>query len=98
MSNVFLTVGGTLVTPELSRCGVNGAQRERVLDLARGEKIRCEVRDVVFAELREAGEVFLTNSVIGVRPVIAFEELRWAPGPVARRLQALVEDDDARAI
>ena len=97
-SNVFLTLEGTLVTPELSRCGVNGAQRERVLDFARAEAIHCEVRDVAFAELREAGEVFLTNSVIGVRPVVAFEELRWAPGPVARRMQAMVEDDDARAI
>ena len=96
-SNVFFTTGGTLVTPDLSRCGVNGAQRERVLDLARGNSIPCEVRDVAFAELRAADEVFLTNSVIGVRPVIGFEELRWSPGPVARRLLALIEEEDARA-
>lgn len=96
-SNVFLATGGRLITPDLSRCGVNGTQRERVLDLARGNSIACEVRDVDLAELGAADEVFLTNSIIGVRPVTAFDEVRWAPGPVARRLQALIEEEDARA-
>lgn len=96
MSNVFLTRGSVLVTPSLSRCGVAGAQRERVLDLARGAGMACEVRDIAFQEVREAGEVFLTNSVIGIWPVIALDGVRWVPGPVARRLQRLVEDDDAR--
>jgi 4-amino-4-deoxychorismate lyase len=97
MSNVFLTVRGTLVTPDLSRCGVSGSQRERVLDFARAEAIPCEIRDVEFGEIREAGEVFLTNSVIGILPVVALDERRWSPGPVARRMQRLVEDDDALA-
>ena len=96
MSNVFFTVGATLVTPALSRCGVNGAQRERVLDLARAEAIACEVRDAGFDELRLAGEVFLTNSIIGLWPVVALGDWHWAPGPVARRLQRLIADDDAR--
>lgn len=96
-SNVFLTRGDTLVTPDLSRCGVCGAQRERVLDFARARGIACEVRDVTFDELGDAGEVFLTNSVAGLRPVIAFETLRWPPGPVADLLRGLVEDDDAAA-
>jgi 4-amino-4-deoxychorismate lyase len=96
MSNVFLTCGGKLVTPELSRCGVNGAQRERVLDLAGGAGIACEIRDVAFDEIEQAGEVFLTNSIIGILPVVALEERRWAPGPMAYRMQRLVEDDDAR--
>jgi 4-amino-4-deoxychorismate lyase len=96
MSNVFLAIGGALVTPDLSRCGVNGAQRERVIDLARTAGMGCEIRDVAFDELREAGEVFLTNSVIGLWPVVAFDDRRWAPGPLTRRLQRLVGDDDAR--
>jgi 4-amino-4-deoxychorismate lyase len=96
MSNVFFTRGGALVTPALSRCGVNGAQRERVLDLARAAGIACEVRDAGFDELPEADEVFLTNSLIGLWPVVAFGDRRWNPGPVTRRLQRLVEEEDAR--
>lgn len=95
-SNVFLESAGALVTPSLSRCGVRGSQRERVLELARGEGLRCEVRDVDFGELRGAGEVFLTNSVRGIRPVVAFGDLAWPAGPLARRLMRLIEEDDAR--
>jgi 4-amino-4-deoxychorismate lyase len=98
MSNVFFVLRGALVTPALTRCGVNGAQRERILELARADGIACEVRDCGFDELRQAGEVFLANSIIGIWPVIAFDESRWAPGPVAGRLQHLIEDEDARGI
>lgn len=96
MSNVFFATGGRLVTPALSRCGVAGAQRARVIDLARAAGIACEVRDAGFAELERSDEAFLTNSVIGLWPVAALEGRRWPPGPIARRLQALVEEDDAR--
>jgi 4-amino-4-deoxychorismate lyase len=75
---------------------VSGAQRARILDLAHGGGTACEVRDVDFDELRGAGEVFLTNSLIGVWPVIALEDWRWAPGPVARRMQRLIEEEDAQ--
>jgi 4-amino-4-deoxychorismate lyase len=97
MSNVFFVSRGALVTPELSRCGVSGSQRERVLDLARADGISCVVRDAAFGELGEATEVFLTNSLIGIWPVASMDELRWSPGPVARRLQRLIEADDASA-
>lgn len=95
-SNVFFARGGTLVTPALTRCGVEGAQRGRILALAGAEGIACEVRDAGFDELELADEVFLTNSVIGVWPVVALGERRWPPGPLARRFQQLIGEDDAR--
>jgi 4-amino-4-deoxychorismate lyase len=95
-SNVFFARGGTLVTPALTRCGVEGAQRGRILALAGAEGIACEVRDAGFDELEGADEAFLTNSVIGLWPVVALGERRWAPGPLARRFQRLIEEDDAR--
>jgi 4-amino-4-deoxychorismate lyase len=97
MSNIFLSTGGALVTPSLARCGVEGSQRARVLELAAADGIACEVRDATFDELDRADEVFLTNSVIGLWPVAAFGGRRWAPGPLARRLQRLLEEHDARA-
>lgn len=97
MSNLFLVCGGALVTPAITRCGVAGAQRERVLDLARDEGIACEIRDMGFDEFARADEAFLTNSLIGIWPVVAFDDWRRPAGPVTRRLQRLLEDDDARA-
>jgi len=95
-SNVFFARGGTIVTPALTRCGVEGAQRARILALAQAEGIACEVRDAAFDEIERADEVFLSNSVIGLWPVAALGGQLWAPGPLARRLQRLIEEDDAR--
>jgi 4-amino-4-deoxychorismate lyase len=95
MSNVFFAAAGRLVTPALTRCGVAGSQRERVLALARAAGVACEVRDAGFDELERADEAFLTNSVIGLWPVAAFGDRRWEPGPIARRLQRLLGEDDA---
>jgi 4-amino-4-deoxychorismate lyase len=95
-SNVFLGFGATLVTPELTRCGVAGAQRDRIRDLATSAGIACDVRDVPFAELAEADEVFVANSLIGLWPVIAHGARTWPVGPLTRRFQALLEADDAQ--
>ena len=96
-SNVFVVAGGRLATPRLDRCGVAGAARERILDLARAAGIACEERAIRFEELAAAEEIFLTNSLIDLWPVAELEGWRRAPGPVTLRLRALVEADDAIA-
>lgn len=95
MSNVFVVRAGAVATPDLSRCGVAGAQRERVIDLLAAEGVRCAVRDVPFDELAQADEIFLANSVIGIWPVVRLGDWARPPGPVTRRVQRLVAADDA---
>jgi 4-amino-4-deoxychorismate lyase len=96
MSNVFLVRDGGVATPALGRCGVAGAQRGRVIDLLRGEGVDCEESDIPFEALEAADEAFLTNSLIGAWPVVALDARRWPVGPLARRVQALIVEDDAR--
>lgn len=95
MSNVFMVRAGIVTTPSLARCGVAGAQRARVLDLLGERAIRAEVRDVAFAELAGADEIFLTNSLIGAWPVTALEHVRYKVGAVTRLVQRAIEKDDA---
>ncbi len=97
MSNVFLVRAGTVATPGLTRCGVIGAQRERVRDLLAAQGIACAERDVPFAELAGADELFITNSVIGIWPVVRLGTWARPPGPLTRLVQALVAADDAAA-
>ncbi|MEW6313286.1 MAG: aminodeoxychorismate lyase [Pseudomonadota bacterium] len=83
MSNVFIVEDGTWATPELSRCGVAGVQRERLL-----ERVACRVEPIPLERLLRADEVLLVNSLIGVWPVREIGERHWQPGPasvVARR-------------
>jgi 4-amino-4-deoxychorismate lyase len=96
-SNLFVVRAGRVATPRLDRCGVIGAQRERVRELLAAEGSPVEERDIGWDELQAADEVFLTNSLAGVRPVAAMGDRRWNPGPLTRRAQALVAQDDARA-
>jgi 4-amino-4-deoxychorismate lyase len=96
MSNLFVVKDGLVATPDLARCGVIGAQRERVRELLARAGFECRVRDLSWDEVLAADEAFLTNSLIGAWPVARLDERRWTPGPVARRVQALIAEDDAR--
>jgi 4-amino-4-deoxychorismate lyase len=96
MSNLFVVIDGRLATPDLGRCGVIGAQRESVREMLDQAKVACAVRDIAWEELENAGEVFLTNSLIGAWPVRGLGERRWSAGPIVRQVQALIERRDAR--
>lgn len=86
-SNVFMVHKGVLITPDLSRCGVAGVQRDRVIDYATAHGMPVQIRDVSLPELCDADEVFLVNSVIGVWPVRALQSRHWTDFPFAQRLQ-----------
>lgn len=87
MSNVFLVRATKLLTPSVDRCGVAGVMRATVLDLAARLGIAAEERRLDGAELAAAEELFLTNALIGIRPVVELDGVSVAPGPVTRRLQ-----------
>jgi 4-amino-4-deoxychorismate lyase len=72
------------VTPALERCGVAGVLRAELL----GALPRVEVRDLPLQECLQAGELFLCSSVRGILPVQAVADKVFAPGPVARAMQA----------
>lgn len=86
-SNVFCVIDGILVTPELSRAGVAGCTRGRLIALAQEQGIACETGLLAPDELRHATECFVCNSLIGLWPVRRLGSLEFpAPGPVTRRL------------
>lgn len=92
-SNVFLVSRGRLITPDLSRCGVAGVQRDRVIACAGKLGMTTEVRDVGLEELRAADELFLTNSVFGLWPVAQFQARRWTSFDVAGRIRTALEGE-----
>ena len=69
MSNLFMVKNGELKTPDLSRCGVAGITRQRILDVAKEENIDINIFDINEKSLFEADEIFMCNSLIGIWPV-----------------------------
>jgi 4-amino-4-deoxychorismate lyase len=93
-SNVFLISNGRVITPDLSRCGVAGVQRDRVIVYAGQQGMRIEVRDVELNELLAADEVFLTNSVFGLWSVSRFGQRCWTDFSHAQKIRAWLERSD----
>jgi 4-amino-4-deoxychorismate lyase len=65
MSNLFIAEGKRLATPDLSRCGVAGVQRGRILDWARVAGIPCTIEPLPLARVLAADALVVCNSVAG---------------------------------
>jgi 4-amino-4-deoxychorismate lyase len=90
MSNLFVTIGGRLVTPVIDRAGVAGAMRAAVHDAARATGIDVNEARLSPGALTQADEAFLTNAVIGVIPVADLCGRSLAAGALTRRLQQAI--------
>jgi 4-amino-4-deoxychorismate lyase len=90
MSNVFLVRDGTLMTPGLALCGVEGVMRRVVLQAAAESMIRTEEGVLGRADLDAAEEIFLTNALMGIRPVGQLEGRTLGAPTVTRRLQTAI--------
>jgi 4-amino-4-deoxychorismate lyase len=86
-SNLFLVSQGELITPDLSRSGVAGVQRDRVITWSTQHNMPLQIRDVGLDEVLHADELFVVNSIIGLWPVRELEQRRWIGFPVAMQIR-----------
>lgn len=91
-SNVFVGIGGRLVTPPLSSGCLAGITRELVLEVADAVE-----EDLPMAVLEDADEVFITSSTRDVHPVSRIDkrDLPPAPGPLTRAAAAAFAELEA---
>ena len=93
-ANLFAVIEGELVTPTLDDGPLPGVTREAVLECAQALRVRASERSLTLERVLGADELFLTNSVAGVRPVAAVDE-RWraerCPGPITAAVSVAYE-------
>jgi branched-chain amino acid aminotransferase len=90
VSNVFLVKNSMLYTPPVQTPVLPGIARKAVLELAQQQSIETIEKDLFIADLLEADEVFLTNVIMEVLPVIQVERHTVGEGkigPVAQKLR-----------
>lgn len=95
ISNVFLVLKGAVMTPPLDTPVLPGITRAVVLQLAKELECPVEERRLTVDELLTAEECFLTNSIMGVMPVVRVERHDFADGrvgSVTRKLRSGYED------
>ena len=78
-SNVFVAVGGRLLTPPLTSGCLAGVTRDLVLEVTDAVE-----EDIPMAVLHAADEVFLTSTGRDVQPVTRLDDRSLEPGPLTR--------------
>ena len=94
-ANLFLLRQRELLTPPLADGVLGGVTRARVIEIAAELGIGVRERSLLPAELFDADGAFLTNSLIGVRPLLEVdgEPIGDPAGrELIRRLQQALED------
>ncbi len=94
MSNLFIAEQGGLVTPELSRCGVAGVARSRIIQAAErhGQPVRIE--SISRERLLAADGAFLCNSLVGLWRVAGLESRRWPDNGRAEILRSWLDENN----
>ena len=94
-ANLFLLRGRTLFTPPPAEGVLPGIMRAGVLDLAETVDVHAVQTPLAPAKLHDADEAFLTNSLIGIRPLVRIDQRvigDGRAGPVTRQLQQALRD------
>jgi branched-chain amino acid aminotransferase len=84
-ANVFLAMGGKLVTPKVENF-LDGITRRAVIGMAQKHGWSVAERAVMPEELGDANEVFLCGTAAEIVPVGAIDERRYQVGPMTRTL------------
>jgi len=86
VSNIFFMKDGVLHTPSVE-CGIlDGITRSLVIDLAINNAVPVKEGEYGPGELKDAFEVFITNSTMEVMPVSRVDVMRFGVGETARLL------------
>jgi 4-amino-4-deoxychorismate lyase len=93
MSNVFARFGSELLTPDLSLCGVSGITRQRILGLGGVLGLNVGVKSLTLAQILQADEIIICNSLFGAFQVIQINNKTWPQQDLAVKIRAVVAND-----
>jgi 4-amino-4-deoxychorismate lyase len=95
-SNIFWFKQGFLYTPSLEQSGVQGTFRKNIVE---NQMDYCvQIGHFSLSNLMDADEVFITNSLMKIVPVISISGRSFPIGPDTRKLQILMQAKDEHAV
>ena len=96
-ANVFVARGGRLLTPPVEDGCLPGIVRAEIIRLARSLEVELAIASLSAEEVAFADEAFLTNSRIGVVPLVELDGSPLgggAPGPLTERLRSAFRESE----
>ncbi|MCX5709446.1 MAG: aminotransferase class IV [Candidatus Omnitrophica bacterium] len=83
-SNIFMVKGGELFTPAVE-CGcLDGITKRAVIDMATKEGIETFEAKLTLKDLENGDEAFLTNSLMGVMPLVSINNIKTGRGKAGK--------------
>jgi len=77
--NIFLIKGNTLKTPPLEDGCLNGIIRKKIIEIVNKlDAYDLQEASISPFELQKADELFLTNSIVGIRPITKYRKKEFA--------------------
>lgn len=90
--NLFMLWNRKLITPPLSEGCQNGVMRRQLLGIAKKSSgIEVEEAPISPFDLQKADELFITNVIVGIRPVTKYRKKEYATDFSSRLLMQLNE-------
>jgi D-alanine transaminase len=94
-SNVFVVRDGVILAPPNNHLVLPGTTYDVVVELARKNRLKLELREVPEDEVRSADEIWITSATKEVLAVTKLDGKRVAsgkPGPMFKRMHRLYQD------
>lgn len=94
-SNIFIVKNNIIKTPPADELILPGIMRRAVILLAKKQKLEVMEKAVSPNDVLKADEAFLTNSIIGIVPLVKLSNKRirtGKPGPITRYLQSIIQN------
>jgi branched-subunit amino acid aminotransferase/4-amino-4-deoxychorismate lyase len=95
VSNVFLVKGSVLYTPPIQTPVLAGVARKAICQLALKDSITLIEKDLTIDDVLGAEEIFLTNVIMQVMPIVKVEKHMVGDsrvGPMAKNLKKEFEE------
>lgn len=77
LSNIFIVKDNLILTPPISSGILNGIMREKVIETIRKMDLDFFEKEISYNDLLEADEIFLTNSLMNMMPVISIDNNKF---------------------
>lgn len=94
VSNVFCVTDSAIYTPTLDTPILPGIMRKTVCEIAKAQSINLVEKDLTIKDLLAADEIFLTNVIMLILPVVAVEAHtvgNGKVGPMTKKLMKYLE-------
>lgn len=91
-SNLFARYDKTLLTSDLSHCGVAGVTRQRILELVPKLNLRSRVSQITLNKLMQADEIIICNSLYGAWQVKTFNGQQFPNLGLASQLRNILQE------